>query len=266
MEMNTFKCTEHGGTFQIPKKRGRPPVKCKPDNPCTQLKGNRDKQARGIAQAVARTLKGETPKESALRKRGTPQAEVPGLKGVSQKAAENMAEQMSTPEVTRDLAMSKAVQNALKAKELLEPLGWNCTAKKTSSGAVDFMGARNPELINIIFEEDGSAFQTYSIWDTVQPKKNYDPRMPARELSFNPDEVSDRELFTLLRGREVHWFNRQTGSVEIGVISTSKMQIEHLFGNEADGEPTPDDRVIKFIDHAESRFRAFRLAALIKVS
>lgn len=33
--MKTLSCREHGGTFQIIPRRGRPPVSCAPENPCT---------------------------------------------------------------------------------------------------------------------------------------------------------------------------------------------------------------------------------------
>lgn len=32
--MKTLPCREHGGTFQVLPRRGRPPVRCTPDNPC----------------------------------------------------------------------------------------------------------------------------------------------------------------------------------------------------------------------------------------
>lgn len=269
MELSVRECQEHGGTFEIPKRRGRPPVRCTDDNPCTEagdipgLPGvtkHAAKKIGGPLKPAAKSTKPAKPEFSGSISNTTKKI----MAAAARKYAEAPTEEPKEAEGSSHRAPTTAVQNAYKAKALLETVGWQCTAKPVGDG-VEFTAQRNPELIIIRFRNDGSAEQTYMIWDTVQPKKNYDPRMPSPKLNFEPNEISDRELFTLLRGREVQWWNRQTGSIEVGVISTTKMQIEHLFGTEEDGEPTPEDRVIKFVDHAEGRFRAFRLAALIKV-
>jgi len=55
-------CRTHGGIFYSPKRRGRPPVKCTSENLCTRAPEYKNRQAQGVAHAVARTLKGAQPK------------------------------------------------------------------------------------------------------------------------------------------------------------------------------------------------------------
>lgn len=49
-------CRDHGGTFSITPRRGRPPVKCNEDNPCSALTTPRKtRSTRGTAQTPAKT-------------------------------------------------------------------------------------------------------------------------------------------------------------------------------------------------------------------
>src|SRR5690348_5253815 len=56
--MKTLQCRDHGGTFTVIPKRGRPPVRCSPDNVCTRFKGTgsvteRKRNAAQIAKLTA---------------------------------------------------------------------------------------------------------------------------------------------------------------------------------------------------------------------
>lgn len=69
MAVKTIQCREHGGTFEIESRRGRPPVRCTDDNPCDMVKTRRKRTAENVAARTARTLKGELlPKASGGRR------------------------------------------------------------------------------------------------------------------------------------------------------------------------------------------------------
>lgn len=256
MNTRTIECREHGGTFQIPVQRGRPPVKCNPDNRCTEVArtSSRKRKAASQPERVASTIKNrriaERTAETLAGKLPDPALPEPTLNG-ARKSAE--------PRTTGNVCVDKAYA----ARELLEPLGWVTTARGWHDGDSSFAtltASRDTELITLIWQDGQLTDQAYSIWNTeVTPEAN---GKPATNLPFNVDEMTDRELVQHLAGMTVQWWNRLGQSVEHATIP-SKVQIEHAYSGT--GDETPGDRIVKFVDLNGSGYRAFRIGSLTKV-
>jgi hypothetical protein len=288
MEYRTLQCREHGGNFKVPAKRGRPPTRCGGNYPKCDMA--RKRQTDSVAARTARTLKGELPKRSNISGR---------TRAVDRKAADALT---VTPDKLRRAAMVKqheadwkanprkrttqqaieaskaivrhnpSVPLAKKAKDQLEPLGWVCTATKDDDTArVAFSATRGEEYMTILFEDGKTVSQDYWLWDAN--KTSGQNGKPKSRLPFNPDEMTDAELATALRGKQVEWWNRIKSGKEKATISMKQIKIEHTF---YDPSPTDDDgneiepseplRIVSFVDPTGGGFRSFHVDALMRVS
>lgn len=148
------------------------------------------------------------------------------------------------------------------AKEHLEAQGWTVTGKAWAEDHHQFAsitGARGDETIIMHWNDGQLIAQHYSLWSEV-PREN---NKPKGALTFDPDECTDRELVRALSGMRVTWWNKLGQLEETAVIGPNKITIEHAYSGT--GDETPGDRIVKFTDHSGAGFRAFRVAALLKV-
>jgi hypothetical protein len=250
--MKRITCRVHGGTFVIEPKRGRPPVKCNDDNPCSALTGNRKVPAQKGSPAARTRAQVVDAGVAANRRKASP---LPQALQAPVKPPQSVPEPL--PEVPASVA------KALETKALLEPQGWTCHAKRTGDGkGVEFHASRGIERIAIVISTNGTVvFQEYTLWDTQKPSTN---EMPpgARKLPFNPDEMTDKELVSMLKERTVVWWNRISKKEESATIP-AKVQVTHTFNGHDD--EVPADRVITFVDMMGGGFRTFRQGALMRL-
>lgn len=226
--MKHILCREHGGTFSITPRRGRPPVRCSEDNPCDQN----------------RTLLG------GLKKHPKPVAE-----------ARSSASKVKATPAPASVHKNPSVPFAHKAQTELTPLGWILKGK---AGFVDGVGwaevvaTRGVESIILRWEDGKKVTQEYSIWDSESsPEQN---GRPKSQLRFDPNEMTDLDLARELSGRTITWWNRLANNTDKAVIG-EKLEIQHCYtgGNET-------ARFLRFIDQTEHRgsYRAVHVEALIK--
>jgi hypothetical protein len=241
--MAVINCRDHGGTFERPAKRGRPPVRCSDDNMCSAHPANKPRKTRAqvVDAGVATNRRKASPLPQALQAPVKP----------PQSPVEALTE------------VPASVSKALETKALLEPQGWTCHAKRTDDGyGVEFHASRGIERIAILINSNGTvASQEYTLWDTQKPSTNELPS-GARKLPFNPDEMTDKELVTMLKERTVIWWNRISKKEESATIP-AKVQVTHTFNGHDD--EVPGDRVITFVDMMGGGFRTFRQGALMRL-
>lgn len=252
--MKRITCRVHGGTFEIVPKRGRPPVNCTDNNTCTKHPRWAPNDEGPIR--TRRTPKGAPiPKATVKRENGRTRVEtLPESLRAPVKAPQSVPEPRS--EVPASLA------KALEAKGLLEAQGWTCHAKRAADGGVEFHASRGIERIAMLIDPNGVvAKQDYSLWDTQKDSANGLPS-GARRLPFNPDELSDRELASMLAERTLIWWNRISGKEEKATCP-AKVQITHTFNGHDD--EVPADRVITFVDMMGGGYRTLRQGALMRM-
>lgn len=244
--MKTITCREHGGTFSIEPRRGRPPVKCSEGNRCTPVEQ--------IASKIP-------VRKSAPRERRLPIEREVTTKATRDAEAIAAAKARVTANATKAAKqISAGVDKALAAKARLEPLGWKTTGTKDGTDVV-LSGVRGEERIAIRWNASGDlVWQQYDLWHSDVPKKN---GKPASNLPFDPDEVPDKEIARMLSGTKVTWWNVLAGAEQSAVISGTKVSIGHAY--DSHGDEQPSDRVITFVDATGAGFRSFRLGALLKV-
>lgn len=219
MALKIYNCRDHGGVFKQPPRRGRPPVRCSEDNPCTKVAPQATPQQ--VAKAADRAM-------NAPRK--APES-VP--------AASNGA--------------NPSVPLAMEAKAQLVALGWVVEGKAKGTSA-QISATRGPETLIMMWVGGKLLAQDYSL-SYIAPSDN---AIPEHSLSFEPDELTNTELVQMLRGMQVTWWNTLASSKETAVIG-NKVSIEHIYDDDR------EKRIVKFIDHSGGGFRAFHVAALLKV-
>lgn len=263
MNLKSIRCRDHGGTFEIPAVRGRPPVRCGGKYPsCSSVAQNGGRKRRNDVVTRENTYsaaeKAASVSPEATRKRKTAAQTAPATVKGATEALQKAAQPRSQA--------NPCVDMAYKAREVLEPLGWVIAVKgwtdpESMETYATLTASRDTELMTLVWQGGKLTDQQYSIWDTEVPSANGKPKTDASYLS-EFDEMTDREIVQRLSGMAVEWWNRIGQSVERAVIP-GKLQIEHVYSGS--GDETPADRVIKFIDHNGTGFRAFRLGALMKV-
>lgn len=270
--MKRINCRVHGGTFEIVPKRGRPPVKCADDNMCTKhpdvkviaegpVRTRRSHKPEPVAAAFARARKADPLPQTLTRRTRPVLPTADEVRNVSAKEAAAMVKPAQPP-VEPSTQVPASVAKALEAKALLEAQGWTCHAKRAEGGGVEFHASRGTERITMAIASNGHVIsQNYSLWDTQKPDTNGVPRDKVR-LDFNPDELSDSQLVSLLRERTVIWWNRIGGFEEKATLP-HKVQITHTFNGHDD--EVPGDRVITFVDLHGGGFRSFRQGALMRL-
>jgi len=280
MEFRTLQCREHGGNFKVPAKRGRPPTRCGGNYPKCDMA--RKRQTDSVAARTARTLKGELPKRSnissrtkAVEREATNALTVTPdkLRRAARKPTGNKALEAPEPSPVV-IKHNPSIVLAKKAKDTLEPLGWDCSARAwiDDVGAfAEFTARRGEEFLMLVWQDGKPVSQDYSLWDTsVSPAANGKPKS---RLPFNPEEMTDAELATALRGKQIEWWNRIKSGKEKATVSTKQIRVEHTFYDpmptDDDGkeiEPTEPLRIVSFVDPTGGGFRSFHVDALMRVS
>lgn len=227
MTLKVFNCRDHGGVFKMPPRRGRPPVRCNETNPCTKAD-----QAEIAANKITSVVR-----------------EVPGVGKVAvvttTKAPESIAEALPAENPSLPLAMD--------AKGQLTALGWQVAGKAKGTSA-QVTATRGAETLIMVWSGGELKAQDYSL-SYVKPSDN---GVPAHSLSFEPDELTNSELVQILRGMKVTWWNTLGNSTESATVG-NKVSIEHIYDDDR------EKRIVKFIAHDGGGFRAFHVAALLKV-
>lgn len=245
--MKTINCREHGGTFQIAPRRGRPPVKCTADNQCTAIRKGKQATAPQVAKAAERAA--TAPRRTKLEH---------SARVAPSEARIRQAEAVSESPNGRGAGVAKAFE----AKALLEAQGWEVQGSKEGD-MVTATATRGSELLVMTWQTSSGELlsQDYTLWN-IEVGKGRNGK-PAGKLPFDPDETPDIDVVMHLKGMKVQWWNALAQNTETAVIKADSIKIEHSYNGM--GDETPGDRIIKFIDHSGSGFRAFRLAALLRV-
>lgn len=260
MTLKALTCRTHGGIFKVPAKRGRPPVKCTPENKCTRVdehhKADVAEARKRIAEAQMATVsvKTEYTNGNQATKREINHA---------RKVKSRQDRKVRPVSVAQNLSLPLA----LAAKERLTALGWEVKGKGDKDGSAVITAVRGEELLTLTWRDGKKVDERYSIWDTLRPAENGHGQ-PGTQVRFNMEEISDKELVDLLRGQKVTWWNRLGSNQETAIVSGKNMKIEWIFKTDDDGhreDPTPLDRILTFVDPSGSGYRSFRLGALLKV-
>ena len=239
-------CRDHGGYFESPVRRGRPPVRCAPEYPCS----------------AAETAVPATPKRT--RKPTHRQlADAFDRKEAQQAAARGTVEAPESP-VGASAGKSASLRVAKDAKSLLEAQGWSATGKgwTDEDGAyrVSVSAARGEELFHAEWVDGALAGpMQYSLWNTERISVN---GAPNSNLPFDPDEIPDKRLVEYLAGMKLTWFNKLSQGTETAYAG-KRIEIMHAY--DGMGDEQGSDRMIRFIDVTGRGYRAFRLGALLKI-
>lgn len=275
MEYKEITCREHGGSFRIEVKRGRPPVKCSAENPCSKAKTARGNRPRTMAEAKSQSAAVRGTSSSRRRaehaagidskaQRDAEALEAAKARAVSENGAKPAASKRQ-PRFKPQARVNASVPKAHGAKSLLEPLGWKVTGRAFDSeegAGATVTAVRGQETLSLTWIDGVLTEQTYQLWDAEKPSNNGVPA-EKRKLSFDPDELNDSELIKRLSGMAVTWWNTLAKSTESAVIPGNRVAIEHVYNGV--GDETPGDRMVKFVDLNGSGFRAFRVGALLRV-
>lgn len=237
MALRRQQCRDHGGIFSYHPKRGRQPVSCKPETPCDRYEGYEGEAARQSERAA--------PHPSHAASDG---AYLP-----------SDAPKLSNPSLT----LAKA------AKERLMAVGWVVQGKGGYQGDnpecghdwwAEITASRDHETLFMRWIDGELTDQNYAM-EFEKPSTN---GYPDNDLHFDPAELSDSELVRMLRGMKVTWWNTIGSSRETAIVNPKNVTVEHIF-RDKDGEEDNSKRIIKFIDHGGGGFKAFHVAALLKV-
>lgn len=243
--LKQIKCRDHGGFFKVEARRGRPPVKCTPDNKCD-------------AQTVAAPTKARTahPRSDASKT---------GLAATQSKmptSGATLARSNASAPADRAGWVEGRQETIAQVKRIfreLSALGWNATRGWVDNTVAEITATRGEEMIYVTVR-NGKVSTQYSLWNFDKPSVN---NKPESNLPFDPDEIGDGELARYLVGTKVTWYNRLSDKTETAYCGKDSIRIEH--GYNAVGDEVPGERIIKFVDADGTGFRAFRLDQLIKV-
>lgn len=253
-------CRTHGGTFTVPSKPGRPPVRCTADNPCkpAPAKVLPPTNATRTASAIKNKRTGYTDTLRASIEHD--EAKPPVRRASKGEMQAAIAPAVVAPE--SPTATNPSVEQAKATKARLEPLGWDCKGEAFSSHGTQcakLLATRGDELLVIEWVDGKLIGQTYTLWHVEQQSVN---GAPEHRLKFDPDEIGDSELVRRLSGMKVTWWNRIARSEETAIVLPDKIRIEHAFNGL--GDEMPGDRVVHFLARGGG-FRTLRVAALLRV-
>jgi len=226
----------------MPPRRGRPPVRCTDDNPCTKA----DQQVGTVAEPKTVLVKPPTRFKDACPECG-------GKGGHTAKCSHSG--RVAAPENDSEprTGVNPSLAPAMEAKAQLMPLGWHVVGKAKGTSA-QLTAQRGSETLIMVWRDGEIVTQDYSLF-YVKPSEN---EIPPHSLSFEPDELTNSELVQILRGMKVTWWNTLAHSTETAVVG-NKVSIEHIYDDDR------EKRIVKFIAHDGGGFRAFNVPALLKV-
>lgn len=299
MAIKRYTCREHsGGIFSKEASRGRAPVRCRPAFPCDKA----DQPVKASADAVSRentysaaekreatdefdsmsnselkayarehysTIGRITSREQmirALRAQEATQAELHRRTCQTAGCTTCFPAPVGAPE---PVAKASAVANdslplAMRAKAQLEAVGWTVKGRawienaSENSHAAQVTASRGAELLVITWFNGVLSSQEYSL-EHLKPSDN---GFPPSELHFNPDELTDSELVRMVKGMKVTWWNTLASSKEHATV-VGNVTVEHIFFT--NGDEDNSKRIVKFVDRDAGGFKAFNVAALLKV-
>lgn len=251
--MKKINCRAHGGKFSIEARRGRPPVRCNDENPCSAVATQPNaKPLRQIASELAQPMRKPTKKELAAKRAELAESDAKA------RSAGKAAPSPTSPVGIRQAAL----ETAKKAKAQLVEQGWDVRGEAKGDSVI-VSGHRGEELICLTWRAtiNGTTFsQDYSLWSVDKASRN--GFIPAHSLPFDPEWVTDKELSAHLVGNKITWWNRISGKEEKGVCGKDTISIEHRF--DGAGHEIPSERLIKFIDDG-GPMRLIQLGQLLKV-
>lgn len=227
MVLKQFKCRVHSGIFKMPARRGRPPVQCTTEHPCSRRddSGHVAVHAPTPATIAASAIKQE---------RALVHSQAPALYTLSMK-------------------------KAMTAKSQLEGVGWTVKGRawvEENIPCAEVIATRGDEFLMIVWKNGNTVQQQYTMWNENNSRK----LAPRRTLPFDPVELTDAELVEALRGTRVTWVNRIANSTEEAIIP-DRLSIEHVYQG---GREDPSMRIVKFCG-VGSMFRAFHVGALLSI-
>jgi len=253
--VHILQCREHGGRFQKPAgRRGRNPVKCNPDEGwgCSAVETAIEKPKRRSKRPIE--VMEDVPTKPQYVKN---HEAVSGLT-VSPAPARKLPQGAQASKAARDAATAT-----------LEGLGWITSGKgwkEIDNYHASITANRGPETLYLEWRNGTNIENDYAILDTETASDN--GGMPATNLPFDPETVSDGELVQYISGSKISWWNRVGGMVESGVCGDPtaengvRVSIEHVYSGIAG--PAGVDRLIKF-NLMESGTRVIKVGALVKV-
>lgn len=243
--MKKISCRDHkGGVFTVTAKRGRPPVRCTEDNPCTALKNNRPASREEISARVLAANSKAREKASASR--------------TDTKKAEPRFR--ASDEVKTAHGRDKSLELAQKAKAQLVTQGWDVQGSAKGE-LVTISAHRGDELLSIVWKNGIAIDQNYSLWSVDKPSSNGE--IPPHSLPFDPEWATDSEVAAHIVGMQITWWNRISGKEEKGVCGHDTISIEHRF--DGAGHEIPSERLIKFLDGAGGNMRLIQLGQLLRI-
>jgi len=154
---------------------------------------------------------------------------------------------------------------AMAAKEHLVAVGWTVEGRAWLESAVEgtygaeVTASRGQETLIMRWFDGRLVDQDYSM-NYVKPSENM---LPGRTLSFDPNELTDRELIQKISGMKITWWNTLGNSTESAVVPGDRVTVQHIFvGN---GDEDNSKRVVTFVDRNAGGFRSFHTSMLMKV-
>jgi hypothetical protein len=224
--MKQFKCRVHSGIFKMPARRGRPPVQCTAQHPCSRSDETTTTVVPSRAADTASAIKNARMTEHAV------------------------------PSPNAPVSMAKAMA----AKKQLEVVGWIIKGRawqEDGAACAEIIATRNDEFLMIVWKDGTPVSQQYTMWN----ESNSRVLAPRRHLNFDPSELTDAELADALRGCKVTWWNKISNGTEEAIVP-DKLSIEHVYSH---GQEDPSMRIVKFCGMG-SMFRAFHVGALLSIS
>lgn len=266
--MKKISCRDHkGGVFTVTAKRGRPPVRCTEDNPCTALKNNRPASREEVSAKVlaanskARAKANKPTKKELAAKRAAFEASERATASESRTATKKAEPKFrASEEVKTAHGRDKSLELAQKAKAQLVAQGWDVHGSAKGE-LVTISAYRGDELLSIVWKNGVAIDQNYSLWSVDKPSSNGE--IPPHSLPFDPEWATDSEVAAHIVGMQITWWNRISGKEEKGVCGHDTISIEHRY--DGAGHEIPSERLIKFLDGAGGNMRLIQLGQLLRI-
>lgn len=255
--MKKISCRDHkGGVFTIPPRKGRPPVRCTEENPCTATRpATREEVSAKVLKANSKA------RGKASESRTAPIPRI--VSGEDTRPSIHPTKQpkfRASEEAKASHGREKSLELAKKAKAQLVSVGWEVQGS-AKGDVVNITATRGDELLSMSWK-DGVAFDAYySLWSVDKPSSN--GVVPPHSLPFDPEWATDGEVAAHIVGNKITWWNRISGKEEKGVCGHDTISIEHRF--DGAGHEIPSERLIKFLDGAGGNMRLIQLGQLLKV-
>jgi len=250
--------THHGGVFTVTAKRGRPPVRCTEENPCTASGARKPTREEVSAKVLAANEKARKRQAKPTKKDLAAERALLEAKDNASRTEQKVKGAPTPQEGMNGRQLS--LQQAQKAKAQLVEQGWEVKGE-AKGDTVTVTGHRGEELICLTWREGVLVSQEYSLWSVDKASRN--GMVPPHSLPFDPEWVSDRELAAHIVGNKITWWNRISGKEEHGTCGKDTVAIEHRF--DGAGHEIPSERLIKFNMDGTGNMRLVQLGQLLKI-